>query len=290
MPREGKAAAGRQRSDGRRPRGSDATAPVYTSVTLLLSQLIAEVRGYAEFACAYGLDAMIGALAPEIASATRQSRRGSTGVRSDERSGRIRVGRACSADEIANALRCGNRKSDRNAEGGLRAGTGNGWSRAHEIAGQPVLVAIAIRIAAGAICHVHGAAVGKRHLDGHACRARRMYNRASRENGEQGDNKDAHELRHAVQIDNRIGFVDGARGPAPRVLLDTSRVARLRSLTHPAGPRCISAAARPPKPADVGIRRYAPSTVRCIRFIKDAQRIGFSLERDGFRPVHSRPR
>ncbi len=48
--------------------------------------------------------------------------------------------------------------------------------------------------------------------------------------------------------------------------------------------------ARPPKPADVGIRRYAPSTLRCIRFIKDAQRIGFSLERDGFRPVHSRPR
>ena len=35
--------------------------------------------------------------------------------------------------------------------------------------------------------------------------------------------------------------------------------------------------ARPPKPADGGFRRYAPSTVRCIRFIKDAQGIGFSL-------------
>lgn len=34
---------------------------------------------------------------------------------------------------------------------------------------------------------------------------------------------------------------------------------------------------RPPKPADGGFRRYAPSTVRCIRFIKDAQGIGFSL-------------
>jgi MerR family mercuric resistance operon transcriptional regulator len=35
--------------------------------------------------------------------------------------------------------------------------------------------------------------------------------------------------------------------------------------------------ARPPKPIDGGFRRYAPSTARCIRFIKDAQGIGFSL-------------
>ena len=35
--------------------------------------------------------------------------------------------------------------------------------------------------------------------------------------------------------------------------------------------------ARPPKPAAGGFRRYAASTVRCIRFIKDAQGIGFSL-------------
>jgi len=35
--------------------------------------------------------------------------------------------------------------------------------------------------------------------------------------------------------------------------------------------------AQPPKPADGRARRYAPSTVRCLRFIKDAQRIGFSL-------------
>lgn len=34
---------------------------------------------------------------------------------------------------------------------------------------------------------------------------------------------------------------------------------------------------QPPKPSDGGIRRYAASTVRCIRFIKDAQGIGFSL-------------
>jgi len=34
---------------------------------------------------------------------------------------------------------------------------------------------------------------------------------------------------------------------------------------------------RPPKPADGGFRRYPPSAVRCIRFIKDAQAIGFSL-------------
>lgn len=34
---------------------------------------------------------------------------------------------------------------------------------------------------------------------------------------------------------------------------------------------------RPPKPADGGFRRYPPSTVRCLRFIKDAQGIGFSL-------------
>ncbi|WP_200879682.1 MerR family transcriptional regulator [Palleronia rufa] len=36
--------------------------------------------------------------------------------------------------------------------------------------------------------------------------------------------------------------------------------------------------AQPPKPADGRARRYAPSTVRCLRFIKDAQRIGFSLK------------
>jgi DNA-binding transcriptional MerR regulator len=35
--------------------------------------------------------------------------------------------------------------------------------------------------------------------------------------------------------------------------------------------------AQPPTPADGGSRRYAPSAVRCIRFIKDAQAIGFSL-------------
>ncbi|MCE0507328.1 MerR family transcriptional regulator [Roseivivax sp. GX 12232] len=35
--------------------------------------------------------------------------------------------------------------------------------------------------------------------------------------------------------------------------------------------------ARPPKPTTGGFRQYAPSTVRCIRFVKDAQKIGFSL-------------
>ncbi len=34
---------------------------------------------------------------------------------------------------------------------------------------------------------------------------------------------------------------------------------------------------RPPKPAGGGFRHYSPGTVRCIRFIKDAQGIGFSL-------------
>lgn len=36
--------------------------------------------------------------------------------------------------------------------------------------------------------------------------------------------------------------------------------------------------AQPPKPADGRARRYAPSTIRRLRFIKDAQRIGFSLK------------
>jgi len=35
--------------------------------------------------------------------------------------------------------------------------------------------------------------------------------------------------------------------------------------------------ARPPRPADGGFRHYSPGTVRCVRFIKDAQGIGFSL-------------
>lgn len=35
--------------------------------------------------------------------------------------------------------------------------------------------------------------------------------------------------------------------------------------------------AEPPRPSGGGFRRYGPETVRCIRFIKDAQGIGFSL-------------
>ncbi len=35
--------------------------------------------------------------------------------------------------------------------------------------------------------------------------------------------------------------------------------------------------AQPPTPREGGARRYSTATVRCLRFIKDAQRIGFSL-------------
>ncbi len=35
--------------------------------------------------------------------------------------------------------------------------------------------------------------------------------------------------------------------------------------------------ARPPKPSGVGVRRYAPETVQRVRFIREAQRLGFTL-------------
>lgn len=36
---------------------------------------------------------------------------------------------------------------------------------------------------------------------------------------------------------------------------------------------------RPPKPSGAGIRRYPPDTVRRVRFIRQAQQLGFTLPR-----------
>lgn len=38
---------------------------------------------------------------------------------------------------------------------------------------------------------------------------------------------------------------------------------------------------QPPRPAGGGFRRYPPETVRCIRFIRQAQELGFSLRQAG---------
>lgn len=130
-------------------------------------------------------------------SMTPRTERAPNGVQSDEGSGRVGFGRACSPGEVIKRT-CRKRRPRHLQSMSLNAQTGQKWRDTDHVAAQTFVLAVTVRTTALAIGHIHGTTISERHLQRHRCIACSVRNCSHRECGDQHNHKYAHVFLHNI--------------------------------------------------------------------------------------------